>query len=166
MIKDIKDILIVIAVMLLIGVVLYKVDKCNNTSNFSKIEQVISTDTTKALSDSTLYQELINHNIKYPEVVLAQAKLESGNYTSGVYRKTNNLFGMGIPERRSTCSTGSFKGKAIYTDWQSSVKDYKRWQQCCFKDGTIVQYYELLSNRYAEDTLYAAKVKQIASQYD
>lgn len=46
------------------------------------------------LNDSTLYQMLLKHEIKYPTIVLAQAKLETGDYTSRHCVKGNNLFGL------------------------------------------------------------------------
>ena len=45
----------------------------------------------------TLFKEC---NIRYPHIVLAQAKLESGNFTSKVFRQNHNMFGM----RKARCS--------------------------------------------------------------
>lgn len=43
----------------------------------------------------TKYEALIPY-------VIAQAKHETGNFTSAAYRQNNNLFGMGRPSSRST----------------------------------------------------------------
>ena len=33
-------------------------------------------------------------DIKFPHIVLAQAQIESGTYTSGIFRSNHNLFGL------------------------------------------------------------------------
>ena len=46
------------------------------------------------LSDKTLYKEIQKQNLVHPKIVLAQAKLETGDYTSKVCKTYNNLFGL------------------------------------------------------------------------
>jgi hypothetical protein len=58
----------------------------------------------------------------------AQAKLETANYTSNVYKKLNNLFGMKMPKERPTTATASniiAEGRpyAKYENNDSSIKD-------------------------------------------
>ena len=47
-----------------------------------------------AQTDQQVYDELKKYNVKYPQIVLAQAKLETGNYTSTLCKKHGNLFGL------------------------------------------------------------------------
>ena len=49
-----------------------------------------------------LYLEIIENGIKHPDIVLAQAILESGYLTSQIFIENKNLFGMRFPERRPT----------------------------------------------------------------
>lgn len=99
------------------------------------------------LNDKNLEKELIKHNIKHPQIVLAQAKLESGNYTSDVYKKTNNLFGLRKGNRYRK-----------FGHWTESVKAYKNLIQSRYNGGN---YLAFLSNiGYASDAEYISKLKQ------
>ena len=83
----------------------------------------------KRISPSNLYQEILESDVKFPEVVFAQALLESGNFTSNVFKEENNLFGMKYPRRRKTTSLEEGDtGYANYVHWTHSVYDYKLWQ--------------------------------------
>ena len=104
-----------------------------------------------AQTDQQVLQELKKHNIKHPHIVLAQAKLETGNYTSVLCKKHGNLFGLK-------------KGKsyAKFTDWRQSVKAYKDKVQYKYKGG---DYYVFLRKiGYASDPKYIIKVKKIAEK--
>lgn len=58
-------------------------------------------------------------------LVIAQAKHESADFSSMVFLKTNNPFGMGHPRQRKTTSLGrSPSGYARYKDLQSATLDY------------------------------------------
>lgn len=102
----------------------------------------------KSLNEQNLKEELKRHKIPHSDIVLAQAKLESGIGKSDVYKKTNNLFGIR-------------KGKKYrkYKHWTDSVKDYKKCISNRYKGGN---YYTFLSNLpYAEDPDYVKKLKQL-----
>lgn len=100
--------------------------------------------------------------IAYPDVVLAQARLETGNFTSKVFKENNNLFGMKLPRVRNTTAIGEQNSHADYASWRQSIIDYKLWQ-----DDVIVgikskrQYLSYLSKNYAEDKKYINKLKQM-----
>ena len=105
----------------------------------------------KELSDSTLYLALEYYNIKHPRIVLAQAKLESGNYTSDHCVRRNNLFGLYNSKR---------KEYFYFNHWSESVEAYKNMIEYKHRDGE--DYYEFLSRiSYASDPKYIDKVKQI-----
>lgn len=102
----------------------------------------------KSLNEQNLKEELKRHKIPHSDIVLAQAKLESGIGKSDVYKKTNNLFGIK-------------KGKNYksYRHWTDCVKDYKRCISNHYKGG---DYYAFLSSLpYAEDPNYIEKLKQL-----
>ena len=105
-----------------------------------------------AQTDQQVYQELLKYNIKHPEIVLAQAKLETGNYTSVLCRKHGNLFGLRL---RS--------GYAKVNTWQESVKAYRDWVQYKYKGG---DYYAFLKRiGYASNPdYYIIKVKEIVKR--
>src|SRR6187402_1570007 len=45
-------------------------------------------------SKKDLKEYLLQLNIKFPNIVLAQAELESGHFKSVMFKENNNLFGM------------------------------------------------------------------------
>ena len=49
---------------------------------------------TLPLNEKNLKKVLKANNIKHPNIVLAQAKLETGNFTSKVCKSKGNLFGL------------------------------------------------------------------------
>ena len=111
------------------------------------------TDTVKAYSslmDSNVYREIVSNNIYHPDIVLAQAKLETGNYKSKVCIVYNNLFGLRKPN-------GSYYK---FNSWQESVKAYKDWIQNKYTPPN--DYYDFLDSiRYAEDGNYTNKLKDM-----
>lgn len=101
-------------------------------------------------------------NVKYPHIVLAQAKLESGNFKSKIFKQNNNMFGMRKARQRITSAESEKNGYAYFRDWVDGVYDYCMWQQNMTCDVTNeVEYFAKLSLKYAEDTTYVTKLKHI-----
>jgi uncharacterized FlgJ-related protein len=113
-------------------------------------------------STANMLRVMNQMGIAYPDVVLAQARLETGNFTSKVFRENNNLFGMKLPRVRNTTAIGEQNSHADYASWRQSIIDYKLWQ-----DNMIAgikskkQYLNYLSKNYAEDKKYINKLKQM-----
>ena len=63
-------------------------------------------------SEEKLVELLKNCNFKYPYIVLAQAKLESGDFKSKIFKQNNNMFGMKKPRRRTTTASMEKNGYA------------------------------------------------------
>ena len=98
-----------------------------------------------------LYKALVNYGIKYPDIVYAQAVLETGNFTSKLCKNYNNLFGL------YNSQTQEF---FRFHHWIESVEAYKNKVQYKYKCGE--DYFEFLERiGYAEDTLYISKLKSI-----
>lgn len=110
-----------------------------------------------------LYLEIIENNIKHPDIVLAQAILETGYLTSQVFIENNNLFGMRFPERRPTVALSENRGYSVYNCWVDSVKDYKLFQEFLFrkKEKTRDEYFDYLNRVYAEDPNYVPYLKKV-----
>lgn len=104
-----------------------------------------------AQTDQQVLRELQRYDVKHPKIVLAQAKLETGNFTSELCKKHGNLFGL-----------KGKKGYAKFSSWRESVKAYKEWVQYKYKGG---DYYVFLREiGYASDPNYIIKVKKIAKK--
>jgi hypothetical protein len=126
---------------------------------------------TDQFNELNLLNYIKSKNIKHPHIVYAQAKLETGNFTSTIFRENNNLFGMKYihdfksKKKRKTTAIGSKHSHAVYSHWKQSVDDYLLWQQM-FKKTPILKekdYFKLLSEKYAEDKRYVKVLKTIIS---
>ncbi|MGN1255283.1 MAG: peptidoglycan DD-metalloendopeptidase family protein [Prevotella sp.] len=129
-----------------------KVDECDRKlSEMAGMKTEDKAQPDNELTIANLYAALQRHGIKYPKIVLAQALLESGNFTSRLCREGNNLFGL----RHS-------KGYYTFDHWEESVIAYRDWVQYKHRDGE--GYYSFLKRiGYASAKDYIYKVRQIAN---
>ena len=85
--------------------------------------------------------------------VLAQAVLETGNFTSPVCKNYHNLFGL---------YDSKHKDYYHFARWEDSVIGYQRFIQYRYNGGNYLQFLRRIG--YAEDPRYTTKVAQIAKQ--
>lgn len=86
--------------------------------------------------------------VKYPKIVLKQAILETGHFTSYSCRVRKNLFGITVKGKLITCS-----------NWQESCDRYVSMIQYKYKGG---DYYDFLFELpYATDPNYIYKLDNI-----
>jgi hypothetical protein len=149
-----------IAISLIILTENVKIQK--NEINDIKIneQQLFNEDNSKLLF---LYFEILDNDIKYPDIVFAQALLESGYMTSYIFTENKNLFGMRYPERRETTAIDENRGYSMYECWTDSVKDYKLFQEFLLrkKEKSREEYFSFLSRIYAEDPNYVPFLKKV-----
>jgi len=133
-----------------------------------------------SLSAEALRCEIEELGMVCPDEVYAQMMLESGNLSSFLTRRTNNMLGMRYPFRRNTAASGLYlpekdtiiygtaaslkkyakqNNYAVYAHWQDAVKDYKFWQDEYFRLGE--RYLQFLGHVYAEDSSYEAKIRTV-----
>jgi flagellum-specific peptidoglycan hydrolase FlgJ len=115
-----------------------------------------------------LYEQIIKSGIRHPDIVFAQAILESGYFTSSLFVRANNLFGMQLPTKRETTAVGSTNGYSKYENWQQSIYDYKLWQEFLFsRRGELskAEYYAYLKKWYASDKRYVSKVQKKVKEF-
>lgn len=99
-----------------------------------------------------------------PDVVMAQAMLETGNFRSRLCTEQNNLFGMNYPRQRPSTAAGSCtEGFAMYDTWYDSVKDMRLFQQWYVSKGWSLDVYLLFLQAlgYAEDPDYLTKLNSL-----
>lgn len=101
------------------------------------------------LNKENLYKELLLQKIPHPNIVLKQALLETGHFTSNVCKSKNNLFGL----RKGN----SYRN---YNNWVSCVQDYKRLISKRYRGGDYYAFLERIN--YAEDPDYILKLKRKA----
>ena len=102
------------------------------------------------LTIPNLYAEIIRNGIRHPKIVLAQAILETGWFTSPVYRNKHNLFGLTNPR------TGKY---FEFSHWTESVRAYYTKGQYKYKGGNYLLWLENIG--YAEDPNYVCSVISI-----
>ena len=110
------------------------------------------------------FEELVYmYHIKFPDICIAQAYLESGYLTSQLFYETNNPFGMKVAKNRPTTNFGDYNGYAIYSSLKDAVADYAIWQNGLPKSALqdTSAYFEYLSSNYASDTNYVSKLMWI-----
>lgn len=109
-------------------------------------------------NDSVLYAFLTANGAWYPDILLRQAKIESGNYTSSIYKSNNNLYGMKKVNKRQTTQTDIKNGYGYYRNWQLSVLDRILWDIYTFGDKPSKDTYYNAMGIYAEDSNYKNKL--------
>lgn len=103
-------------------------------------------------------------HFEHEDIVYAQCILESGNFTSPVFKHNNNIIGMKKSTSRVTTHKGSQLNHAFYSNWQSSLIDYGIWQSTYARNLTREQYLDLLNQVYSTDNLYKEKLLTIINR--
>ena len=122
----------------------------------------IETIYTKRFTPELLREALFYAEIHNPEIVYRQAVLETGNFTSDLFKYGNNLMGMRLARVRPSCATAiEYDYHATYSHWWDSVMDYKLMQDWyTAKSHDLSDYYEFLGNiGYATDKHYIVKLE-------
>jgi uncharacterized FlgJ-related protein len=135
----------------------------------AKIKRVAQAEIIKpvdpSFSKERLLETLKDMRVKYYDIVYAQAIVETGRFTSNIFRNGNNLFGMKLARQRPTTAIGEYKGHAKYRSWEHSVMDYALFQAAYTKKcKTREEYLQYLKRNYAGDPDYVNKVRQIANK--
>lgn len=106
------------------------------------------------LTISNLLYEIRKNGIQHEKVVLAQAILETGWFTSSVCRNKNNLFGLTNPR------TGEYYE---FDHWTESVKAYYTKVQYRYKGGNYLLWLDEIG--YAVKTEYVLSLIKLLEQY-
>ena len=150
---------IFVSIVLLALITIQGIDYTKNSIKEYKIVHTITEAPVNFLAKSPkegLLEALHYYNVKYPEIVYAQAILETANFTSNLCVKDNNLFGL-----------YNSKNKEFYQfgHWVNSIIAYIEYIQ--YKYNPQENYYDfLLRIGYAEDPEYINKVKNIVNNID
>ena len=94
-----------------------------------KVAQVKPVAKPKVLNETNLKAELIKNNIPHANIVLAQAKLETGNFKSDLVRTHQNIFGLKKGNRYRR-----------YSHWTECVEDYKKYISNRYSGGCYYDY--------------------------
>lgn len=161
--KKIKFIILGIVCLLMITFLLGRYSKLKTLDAFEKELIVLNLEKEKTkFTEEKLIQLLKDLNVKFPHIALAQAKLETGNFKSAVFKQNNNLFGMKQARVRVNTAKGTNLNHAYYDNWQESVYDYA-FYQCRYMSNarTEAEYFAALDASYAEANYYSGTLKGI-----
>ena len=134
----------------------------NEVQNLSQEEKLIVVREYNEFSETKLIEKITELNFKYPYIILAQAKLESGHFKSTIFLENNNMFGMKEAKLRANLAKGTNRGHAYYETWQESVIDYALYYSSYLRSiKTEGEYFEYLRQNYAEDPTYVERLKSL-----
>jgi uncharacterized FlgJ-related protein len=159
------DVRFVFSLIVMLGLLAATVTDSTRTKEQETLyeDKLILLEESLIFSEARLIEQITKLNFKHPHIVLAQAKLESANFTSQIFIENNNLFGMKKAVVRLNVAKSSNRGHAYYDTWQDSVIDYALYTATYLNSlKTEEQYYDYLTRNYAEDTMYVSKVRRIA----
>lgn len=163
-INFLKFYIITIILLLLSFIAGCSVKEHQITTRIIKGEPIVIKDYVEKFSEKALRNYLNELNVSNIEIVIAQSKLETSNYSSQVFMENHNLFGMKESQRRVTTNKGSNLNHAYYDNWKDSALDYAIYQSIYLKDLNQQQYLNYLGERYAEDALYVNKIKKLINK--
>jgi len=113
-------------------------------------------------SIESLSKMLVDLNVRFPHIVMAQAIIESGHFESNIFRSNHNLFGMKQARARCTTAKGTELGHAYYSNWKESVYDYAFFQSRYLNNlRTEETYLRYLDQNYAEAPRYDKAILKI-----
>jgi len=135
-----------ILLIIILSLVALSIDSGSLTAKVTSVEATDEAKNKKALTIKNIYDEMVRIGVKFPEIVLAQVRFETGHLKKVSH---NNLLGFR--------STGDYYK---YESWEDCIAYLKGWQDRHYKGGS---YYKFITKRkYAEDMPnYIIQVKKI-----
>lgn len=149
-----------ILVIILLAVNLYSPHISVSNVHVQPVEVEVNKDVapvevnTDELTLANLKMELDKQNVRFSDIVLRQAILETGWFgCDNCSLEYNNLFGF------------LYKGKYLkFDNWKESVEYYKWWQDQLYRGG---DYYAFLTRiGYATAPNYIAKLHELEEMYE
>lgn len=135
-----------------------RVQDTEHNSDVPTIQEIEEVQKHTELTIQNLYRELCTKGVKYPEIVLSQAILETGWFSSNLCNQSNNLFGL---------YNSRTKSYFAFDNWQDSIDGYLNSVQYKFSVDKYDCYYDFLNDiGYAEDPLYTKKLQKLVSKLE
>jgi hypothetical protein len=137
-----------------------RIDQIKNLSDLEKEILIIDINNRNDFNQDKLVIMLKDLNVRFPHIVVAQSRLETGGYKSRIFKENNNLFGMKQATVRVNTASGTQHNHAYYDTWRESVYDYAFYQTRYLSGAkTESEYLYVLGQSYAEDPNYVIKLK-------
>lgn len=121
------------------------------------------------IDDTSVATLLIELNAWYPEIKMAQIKIESGFGTSTLAKNSNNICGMRRTSSRETTQVKKqdCNGYGVYNNWESCIIDMVLWDKAVFgnKKPTRQEYLNRINIIYSETQGYGKTIDEISRNY-
>ena len=151
-----------VSVVFMIAYSYGRIDQIRNLSDLEKEILIVDINSRNEFDQDKLVVMLKDLNVRFPHIVVAQSRLETGGYRSRIFKENNNLFGMKQATVRVNTASGTQHNHAYYDTWRESVYDYAFYQASYLsKIKTEEEYFNYLSRSYAEDSSYVIKLKNL-----
>lgn len=151
----------IVLLCLLLGFTL----KPRDVNSFTENELIFIATKQNEFSKEKFIKEIKNLNFKFPHIVYAQALLETNGFKSRIFLENNNLFGMKEAVVRINKSLGTKNGHSYYENWKESLDDYALYSATYLsRINSEEDYFDYLSQGYAEDPNYINKLKKIIDE--
>lgn len=156
--KNVYHVLVVLLLGIIATELFFMIPKTKKDLPEEAIESVVPVDTLNLasleLTRENFHRVCTFYEIAHPEIVYAQAILESGNFTSSVYQNKNNFLGLYNSRKKEYYS---------FNHWSDCLRGYKDFVQVKW-DGDS-DYYQFLKNLpYAMDPKYIGKIQTIVKR--
>lgn len=150
---------------LMVTLFIFRINQVKYISEETKAIIISESNKHNEFSPQKLKAYILELNIKFPHIVYAQARLESGNFKSEIFKTNHNLFGMKVATRRPTTNKGEENGHAYYDNWKESVQDYAMFAAAYLNNlKTEDEYFDYLGQNYAEAPNYVKQLKFIIEE--
>jgi len=154
-----------LAIFLILFIFIGATSETEEDSYIIDVEDILLVDSQNEFSEDKFISMLDEINLPHPHITLAQAKLETGNFTSKIFNENHNSFGQKEAKVRINLARGTQYGHAYYNSWEESILDYAYWYSTyASKCKTEEQFYQLLDRVYAEDPLYSKKLRAMVEE--
>lgn len=142
----------IVFILMIASFIMGRFFKFEALDEYEKQLLVVSLEADKnKFTENKFVDELKRLNVKFPEIVMAQSILETGNFTSKIFKENHNLFGMKQATVRINTANGTQYGHAYYDNWYQSIYDYAFYQCRYLSDiHNEDEYFSYLSKVYAE----------------
>jgi hypothetical protein len=149
-----------VSVVFMIAYSYGRIDQIRNLSDLEKEILIVDINSRNEFDQDKLVVMLKDLNVRFPHIVVAQSRLETGGYRSRIFKENNNLFGMKQATVRVNTASGTQHNHAYYDTWRESVYDYAFYQTRYLTGAkTESEYLYVLGQSYAEDPNYVTKLQ-------
>lgn len=150
-----------IVLLLLLSVIISIVSVILKEVVIIRAEKEITIKHDNSFSKEKLFVEIDKYSFRYPDIIKAQAILESGHFKAPVFIQNNNMFGMREAMIRITTANGTNLNHAYYDNWKYCVTDRALYDARYMSKLSREEYFSYLDQTYAEGSNYSSTLKSI-----